>query len=486
MSPPLYAHQRAALGRLLERQPPADGWFALAPMEMGTGKSAVIVHEAVERSRLGQLVLVVVVAPNGVHRKWAEREFPLHGELRAHAVESGWPQPRFARLRNTLLEDYDRQGTAVVCLGYGACSTRTAAWSFVERLVQLAGPRAMLVLDESHYVKTPSAARTRNLWKLGKRARFRRILSGTPVTRGLEDLYAQWRFLSPDVLGFRTFAEFKAAHCVMGGYEFREIVDYQRVPQLLSRLAPHSFAVRKEACLDLPAKSYERWTVEMSPPQRAHYTSIRDEFLMQLEAGDVDVPLAITRLIRLQQVLGGHVGEGSALSPIDCPRLDLTVELVKEALESEQQVIVWARFQVEIDRLLAELTAAKIAGVRRYHGGMSVQDRATALRAFQEERTSRILVATQASGGVGLDLTAASTVIYYSNTFNYADRAQSEDRCHRIGQTRPVAYHDLVCPGTLDAKILRTLAERRDLADVVAGGKVAIRGLLSTTEEQGR
>lgn len=471
--PTLYDHQHQAVAF-------SGGRPVIALiMEMGTGKSAVIAHEATTLARMKVLDLLIVVAPDGVHRKWAERELPLHGDIPSAFIASGWPEGRYVDLKRAVTTAIAAGRPVAVAVGYGAASARSRAFKLVEWLVSHHAPRTMIVLDESQRIKTPSARRTKALWALGKRCRFRRILTGTPLTRGYEDLYAQFRFLDPAVLGYRTYAEFKAQHCNMDANGWK-ILGYRNVNQLLARIAPVTFRARKDECLELPAKVYDRVTVDLSPEQRRLYEQLRDEYLLWLDNDEpLEIAMAITRLLRLQQIIGGHVGTTTEdLRPLDpCPRMDMTFELAETALESDQRVVIWARFQAECRALAARL--APLGPVAVYHGGESHADRAAALKAFQDDRTTPIFIGTQAAGGTGLDLTAASTVIYYSNAFSYEDRAQSEDRCHRIGQTRRVTYYDLVAPGTLDARILRVLANRRSLAETVATGRAAIRRLLT-------
>lgn len=457
-------------------------------MEMGTGKSLVVAHEAAELAKRGKLDLLVVVAPDGVHRKWAVREIPLHGEFEAIWLESGKKPSVYAEIEKRVAKAVAEKRPIAVCIGYTAVAAKTAAYLLVARLVGWYGRKTMLVLDESHRIKTPGAKRRKTLDALGRRVAYRRILSGTPITRGYEDLYAQFHFLHPAILGFRTFAEFKAVHCVMGGETGDDIVDYQYTQVLLDKIGPFIFRARKKDCLDLPPKVYDELICPLSREQRFLYDQVKEEYLLWLDAQTaIDVEMAVTRLIRLQQITGGFVGDNPEnFRPIeDVPRLKDLKTLVEDALEGDDNIIVWARFRPEIERiseLLRTIDSVKrtpekiVTFVGRKPKERHLNDEA--LEAFQARR-ARVLVGTQAAGGIGHDMTAGSIVVYYSNTFAYEDRAQSEDRAHRFGQDRKVTYYDLIAPNTLDRKILSVLKRRRSLADEVTEGRAAIKKLLT-------
>lgn len=468
-APELYGHQKAAVNA--GRGQPNFAYL----MEMGTGKSAVVAREAAWLAANGKLDLLIIVAPDRVHRKWAEREIPLHGEYKNTVFQAThWIRPATtANQMKDIERDITNRRPVAVAFGYGAVSYRSKQGKasrllhFLQILCEKYGSRTMLALDESHRIKSPSAKRTRSLQALGKRVRWRRILTGTPVTRGYEDLYSQFRFLDPRILGFSTYTEFKALHCVMGGFEGRQIVNYRYADLLMDKIRPFTFRAAKDECLDLPPKVYDQYRVELSAEQRQKYDALKDEYILWLTNTEaVDVELAITRLLRLQQIIGGHLppaGPGEPATEIaDVPRIGVVESIVEDALASSQQVIVWARFVPEVLRLAR--TLGDIATT--YAGKLSDNQLELNLQSFKSGKKP-VIIGTQSKGGIGLDMTEASVVIYYSNSFDYEHRAQSEDRAHRIGQTRSVLYCDLLAEDTLDTKLLKVLQQRKNLAEGV-------------------
>jgi SNF2 family DNA or RNA helicase len=435
-------------------------------MEPGTGKSKVILDDAARLYREGKIRLLVVVAPNGVHHKWVDHEVPTHcsAPWRAMAIESGRQHQYYHQILKGVRDI--RDCLHILTVGFGALSSATLAARCIQKAVQLAP--CMVVADEASRIKSPSSVRTKATISLGKRATFRRTLSGTPVTNGLQDLYAQFKFLDGSdrstITGVSTFSAFKGMFCKMGGFEGRQIVGYQNTDLLRERIAPYIYEVKKEDCLDLPPKRYERASVQLSPEQKKHYKSVKDDMLLELGDGTtVDIPQAITRLLRLQQIVGGFLPDGTRLA---CPRLDELVDRVSADVESDLSVIIWARFRPETIAI-AEGLAKKSVFSCRYTGGQTELARKTFLSDFQK-KTYPVLIGTQAAGGIGLDMTAASRVYYYSNTFGYEDRIQSEDRAHRIGQNNPVIYTDLHAAHTVDDLILKALRRKQDVAALIS------------------
>lgn len=453
-----YLHQRRAF--LLGRE---RDFFGLIPMDMGTGKSKVALDIAAWRSQYAGLRAVVILAPNGVHRKWSEQQIPEHwagGPLRNML----WTSSR----RDTLAVEIETANrttppgtTIVVCVNIEALSQGAGARP-AKQVIQLlesvrrTGGKSMVVVDESTRIKTPSAQRTRTAYAIGAEADHRLILSGTPVTKGVEDLYAQLQFLSRDILDCRTYTAFKARYCNMGGFEGRQVIGYRNLDDLMSRMSPWTFGVRKEECLDLPPTTYDELPVDLTPEQRRVYSDLRDEFLVKLDSGDeVGVDNALSLLTALQCVVCGYLpvrnDEGKIVryEVLPCNRPATMMSLLEGF---PRQFVVWARFRRDIDNILEALSAAKITAVR-YDGSVSEADRADNLATFIRGEAQGF-VGTQSAGGIGLDLVVADLAIFYSNSFDRELRWQAEARTHRIGQTRPVNYYDLVSPGTIDRKIL--------------------------------
>jgi SNF2 family DNA or RNA helicase len=327
----------------------------------------------------------------------------------------------------------------------------------------------LLVVDESSRIKRPGAKRTKSITRFSKMAKYRRIMTGTPVTKGPEDVYSQFKFLDPHILGYDSFYSFRARYCVMGGYENKQIVSYQNVDELTKNIEGHSFRVLKKDCLDLPDKIYQRHPVDLSPKQRKLYDQLRKEFIAELEGEHIDAPETITRLLRLQQIVCGWFPTEEEVKPIDekNPRMQALLDILSDI---DTKVIIWARFKADlraIERALGDLAVA-------YHGDVSNDQRAIAVERFQNDPKVRYFIGQPQSGGIGLTLTAAECAIYYSNSFDLETRLQSEDRCHRIGTKNNVTYIDIEAPKTIDSKIIKALQSKKSLADVVTKDPISL------------
>lgn len=349
----------------------------------------------------------------------------------------------------------------------------------------------MMVIDESVRIKTPGSLRTKAAIKFAPLAKYRRIMSGAPVTKGYEDLYAQLKFLHPDVLGFTSFYTFRNYHCLMGGFESRQIVGYRpnAIKELEDKIAAYTYRVTKKECLDLPEKIYMKRLVELTPEQNELYDKLEDELAIDMrtlknikdnnsisgpeahQAADTALMSAITRMLRMQQVCCGHFviesedGDKKNNQVIDVPskRIDSLMDCINEA---QGKIIVWSRFIYDLKKISEILKKEKIDHVT-YHGEIKQQDREANINKFRSDPNCKVFLAQPASGGTGLNLAVADTVIYFSNDFNADTRWQSEDRAHRIGQKNNVTYIDLVSANTIDEEILDSLKNKKSLADAL-------------------
>jgi SNF2 family DNA or RNA helicase len=333
---------------------------------------------------------------------------------------------------------------------------------------------SFMAVDESTTIKTPNAKRTKNIIKVGREARFRRIATGSPVTKSPLDLYAQCEFLSADCLNMASYYAFQARYAVlverrMATHTFKQIVGYRRLDELQKRLDNFSFRVTKEECLDLPDKVYTRREVEMTAEQRKAYDQMKLMALSVIDQGIVSTNNALTQLMRLHQICCGHVKLDDG-SEVDFPnnRID---ELLAALEEVDGKVIIWANYRKDIERIKNRLQHDYgMTAVASYYGDTEAEERQEIVTRFQDpDDNLRFFVGNPRTGGYGLTLTAAKTVIYYSNNFDLEVRLQSEDRAHRIGQTSKVTYIDLITPGTVDEHIVKALRNKINIASAVLG-----------------
>jgi len=440
--------------------------FALL-MEQGTGKTKVVIDNAAYLYGKGKITALVVIAPNGVHRNWLSKEIPDH--------MPEWCPTRavyyHASMRKKEMDAFEDVLAETEALKVFSFNVEAFVSDKATRLMNrvLLSNDVLLVVDESSRIKRPGAKRTKSITRFSKMAKYRRIMTGTPVTKGPEDVYSQFKFLDPHILGYDSFYSFRARYCVMGGYENKQIVSYQNVDELTKNIEGHSFRVLKKDCLDLPDKIYQRHPVDLSPKQRKLYDQLRKEFIAELEGEHIDAPETITRLLRLQQIVCGWFPTEEEVKPIDekNPRMQALLDILSDI---DTKVIIWARFKADlraIERALGDLAVA-------YHGDVSNDQRAIAVERFQNDPKVRYFIGQPQSGGIGLTLTAAECAIYYSNSFDLETRLQSEDRCHRIGTKNNVTYIDIEAPKTIDSKIIKALQSKKSLADVVTKDPISL------------
>jgi SNF2 family DNA or RNA helicase len=462
-------------------------YFALL-MEQGTGKSKIIVDNSTWLYAQGAIDAVLIVAPNGVNRNWILNEYPAHCPDYANYKGAWYASQASKKEEQELCKVLDHSGLKVIAMNIEALATAKGV-AFAKKV--LLSFRTLLVVDESSTIKSPKAIRTKNLLKLGIQAKYRRILTGTPVTQGPLDLYTQFSFLDSEILHCGSYFAFRNKYAIMremrtAGRSFQVVQGYCNTEELQSLIAPHSFRVTKQECLDLPEKLYSKCYVELSSAQRKIYTSLKKELLVELDGMTMSTPLALTKLLRLQQITGGHYqpdieidmdenGEFSSAARREPVRIDAVNQRVKSTIEllegTNGKVIVWARFRAEIQAICEEISKTfGYSSFVEYHGGISNDIRSGAVSSFQDPNSSvRFFVGNVQAGGKGLTLTAANTVVYYSNNFSLEDRLQSEDRCHRIGTKNPVTYIDIIAPDTLDEKVVSALRSKKNIADLITG-----------------
>ena len=455
-----FEHQRRAFYMSRDKEN-----FALL-MEQGTGKTKIIIDNAAYLYGQSKITALVIIAPNGVHRNWLRNEIPFH-----------LPEwcPRKSAYYSASMKKRDKDYWAEV----QRSSNNLKIFSFnVEGFVSkkaqslitsiMRSEDVLLVVDESSRIKRSGAKRTKFITKIGKEAKYRRILTGTPVTKGPEDVYSQFKFLDPYILGYESFYSFRARYCVMGGFENRQIIAYNNIDELTKNIEGHSYRILKKDCLDLPDKIYQRAYVDLSEAQRRLYNTMKDEWVADYQEETIEAPEAITRLLRLQQITCGWFPSDEPMQIDDKnPRLELLKELLSDI---DDKVIIWARFRADLKAIEDALGSLAVG----YHGGVSNDARAHAVDAFQNDPKIRYFVGQPQSGGIGLTLTAASYAIYYSNSFDLEVRLQSEDRCHRIGTTNNVTYIDIEANKTIDKKIIKALRDKKSLADIVTRDPMSI------------
>lgn len=472
--PPLktvpYKHQMDVLQRSWDKR----DWALF--LEMGTGKTKVTLDTLALQFRGGLIDRALIVAPKGTYRNWADKEIPQHLPDWCGARVCVW-SPEQTKRKTAEIESIMKagQGLALFVVNVEAFSTdrgKAAAERFLK------GGKPAFVVDESTTIKNPKALRTKAVIKLGKLARYRRILTGSPVTKSPLDLFAQCAFLDTRYLGHGSWFTFRNRYAIvvnqkMGQRMIPKITGYQRLDELNKILDRFSSRVLKKDCLDLPEKIYHLREVDLTPEQMRAYEQMRRQAIVTLEGTPiVTAASAISQLLRLHQIACGHlprdVGDPRPAIELPTKRIDALLEAIEE---TDGKVIIWAAYTADILRIAEELRKAHGPySAVTYYGATSDADRSMAVAAFQDEAAKvRFFVGQPRTGGYGLTLTAADTVIYYANSHDLEVRLQSEDRAHRIGQTKPVNYIDLLAPDTVERKIVEALRGKLNISTAVLG-----------------
>ena len=463
-----YEHQRIALERSYNKT--NYGYF----MEMGCGKSKVLIDNVAWLYEQKKIDTVVIVAPKGVYRNWQVSEIPAHlREDIEHEVYVWNPNPNKDQQRHLKEGIEERKKLRIFLVNVEGFAT-TKVRKYMDMFVR--GSSFLLAVDESTTIKNPKAKRTKALVAIGKSASFRRILTGSPVTKSPMDLYSQCGFMDTELLGHDSYYSFQGRYAVtrtqrMGSHSFQQIVGYRNLEELSTKLDSFSYRVTKDEALDLPAKIYTVREVNLNDSQREYYMSLKKAAIVLLDDGElVSAPAVMTQLLRLQQVLCGHLKtDDGELVEFKTNRITALLETVEEM---SGKVIIWSRFRYDIIKITEELKKTYgCDSTVNYFGDTNDSDRQAAIRRFQFE-DARFFVANPQTAGFGLTLTAATNVIYYANDFNLETRIQSEDRCHRIGQHHPVTYVDLVTRGSIDEYIVRSLRAKIDLSAKTLGEEV--------------
>ena len=460
-----YAHQLTALEKSWNRETYA--YF----MEMGTGKTKVLIDNAAMLYDKGKINGVLIVAPKGVVGTWYNQEIPAHLATHIENVSVLW-QSNITKEQSRKLDTLFKTGEElhILIMNVEAFST-TKGVDFAYKF--LASHNTLMAIDESTTIKNPKAKRTKSIIKLSETAKYRRIMTGSPVTRNPLDLYSQCQFLSPWLLDFQSYYAFRTRYAIMktaniSGRQIQLVAGFQRLGELSEKLKPFSYRVLKEDCLDLPDKIYMKRQIRLSSDQLKVYDQMKKEALATLNGKKVTTVNALTQLMRLHQITCGHfTADDGTIQRIPNNRISELMDVLEEI---EGKAIIWAHYQYDINTIIKEIVKVHGPGsIVDYYGLTPQDERQPNIKKFQSDPKCRFMVGTPSTGGYGSTLTAANTVIYYSNGYDLEKRLQSEDRAHRIGQKKSVTYVDILADETVDEKIVKSLRKKINIASEVLG-----------------
>lgn len=475
----LYKHQiRGANMALrafgaLDAKTPGGGFGEL--FEMGCGKTLTTIAVAGALYNLGKIDRVLVVAPTSVCSVWPHdlnqfATFPWEAR-----VLLGDKKKRLKALNE--LENWPFKALRIAVINYES----THRDGIFEALATYKPD--LIVCDESQRIKNPSAAQSKALHKLGDAAPFRMILSGTPVQNNAVDLYSQYRFLDPAIYGANFYA-FKNRYCIMGGYGQHQIVGYRNMDELVEKEHSVAYRVTKEECLDLPQQTFINRYVQFTDAEQAIYEQLRKSSFLELETGEnVTATTILTMYLRLMQLTGGFLTADESTRPkqVNTAKLDALADIVDDyVVDAGKKLVIFARFRAEIAAIENLLRLRKIQYGSIY-GDVPMEERGKIVEDFQANPDTKVFVAQIQTAGLGITLHAASTAVFYSYDYNYANYAQALARIHRIGQRLPVTYIHLVVDGSIDEKILAALENKEDMAKTVVD---SWREVLTTPEKR--
>jgi SNF2 family DNA or RNA helicase len=461
-----FAHQLKALEMSWDKK--VFAYF----MEMGTGKSKVLIDNMSILYDKGHINGALIIAPKGVYKNWFDSEIPTHMadhiEKTMVLWESSAGKSKEKELDTLFKSSYDLH---ILIMNVEALSTKKGK-QFAEKF--LSCHKTLMAIDESTTIKNPGAIRTKTIIDLGHNTKYKRILTGSPVTKSPLDLFTQCAFLDPWLLDHQSYYSFKTRYAItkqinVSGRMVQIVVGYRNLGELSEKIKPFSHRVLKDDCLDLPPKTYMKRTIQLSEEQSKVYKQMKEIALATLNGKLTTTHNVITQLMRLHQITCGHFkSDDGTTQTLKSNRLD---ELMDVLSEMEGKAVIWAHYRYDIE-VIVEAIKKEYGdkSVVTYYGDTSTDDRQKAIKLIQDPKSEvRFIVGTPQTGGYGITLTGASTMIYYSNGYDLEKRQQSEARIDRIGQEKPMTYIDIIAEGTVDEKIVKALRTKVNIATEIMG-----------------
>jgi len=458
-----FAHQSKALEMSWDKE--VFAYF----MEMGTGKSKVLIDNIAMLYNAGKINGALIIAPKGVYKNWFDSEIPNHLPDYIEKKVGLWKtKPNDKDLKPLFDTGAELH---ILIMNVEAFSTKNGLM-FAQKF--LSCHKAIIGIDESTTIKNPKAIRTKSILNLAFKVKYRRILTGSPVTKSPLDLFSQCYFLSPFLLGHESFWSFKTRYAVtkqvnVQGRMIQLVVSYKNLGELSDKIKPFSYRVLKDDCLDLPPKTYTKRIIELTDEQKRVYKTMKEKAIAFLNGKMVSTATVITQLMRLHQITCGHFkSDDGTIQKIKSNRISQLMEILEEV---EGKAVIWAHYRYDIEAIVEAISKEYGENsVVTYYGDTSTDDRQKAIKKIQDKDSPvRFIVGTPQTGGYGITLTGASTMIYYSNGYDLEKRQQSEARIDRIGQEKPMTYIDIISEGTVDEKIVKALRKKVNIATEIMG-----------------
>jgi len=434
-------------------------------MEPGTGKTLLAIAVSGKRFLRGEIKRLLIIAPKSVLPVWEEEfeekvDFPYYLEV----LDQRKVRQRYQRIRQWR----DKPGLNVIVINYDSVPKLR---SVLEKWIR----GGMIILDESQRIKNGRAKRSKAIHKLGDKAKYRMILTGTPITQSPLDIFSQYLFLDPEIFG-RKFIPFRNRYAIMGGYKNYKVKRYIRLDELSRKAYTIAYRVTKKEALDLPPITHRILPCYLERSKK-YYDEMDKELTLTLSETETIVsPIVLTKMLRCQQITGGFITR----DPMDEEGKKETIwigneklEVLKDFLEDfpkHKKIVIVARFIPEIEAIEKLLKKLGIS-VLTLHG--KTKNRKEVIQKFRKTDT-RALVFQIRTGGLGITLTEADTIIFYSKSFSYEDYDQAISRVYRQTQKNKVTVYHLIAKGTIDEDIQEAIEQKKDLAtyvvDILRGG----------------
>ena len=461
-----YAHQLKALEMSWNKE--VYAYF----MEMGTGKSKVLLDNISMLYDRGKINGALIIAPKGVYKNWYDSEIPEHLvdhiEKKTVLWQANITAKQEQKLKSLFKPEVDLH---ILIMNVEALSTKKGV-DFASKF--LMSHQTLFAVDESTTIKNPKAKRTKNIVSLSTLGKYRRILTGSPVTKSPLDLFTQCYFLDPFLLDHSSYYSFRTRYAIMktanfNGRSVQIVVGYHNLDELTEKLKAFSYRVLKDDCLDLPSKTFMKRIIQLTPEQKRVYQQMKQTALAELNGKMVTTATVLVQLMRLHQITCGHFkSDDGTTQKIKNNRIEELMEVLEEV---HGKVVIWAQYRYDIETIVEHIE--KRFGdnsVVTYYGDTTEEERRKAIKAIQSPDSKiRFLVGTTQTGGYGITLTGASTMIYYSNGYDLEKRQQSEARIDRIGQKHSMTYIDLIAEDTIDEKIVKALRKKVNIANEIMG-----------------
>lgn len=446
-----YQHQKIAFNFALQKLE-EQGCAALL-MDMGLGKSLTSIAITGQLFNDKKIERVLVICPTSIIGVWLE-EFKKFADFN-YCIE--------AIIGTTMSKRKDK--LKLLCHKIGlkvAIINYEATWR-MEKELNTYKPD-IIICDESQKIKNPSASQSKTIHRLGVKAKYKIILTGTPVQNSPMDVFSQWKFLDPNIFGLSFYA-FRNHYAVMGGYYNHQILRYKNMDELTSKAHSVAYRITKEEALDLPEQIFLNRYCELEPTARRIYDTVVKESYAELMDGEITATNVLTKLMRLSQIAGGHVKDDEGrMQVISKSKLNELKDIMEDVIiDNKKKLVIFARFIPEIESIKS---LAREMDIRYSYitGEIKTEERSEMCSKFQNDNNIKLFIAQIQTAGLGITLTAADTAVFYSLDFNYANYSQAIARTHRIGQKNTCTYINLIATETVDEKILKALESKQDIA----------------------